>query len=94
MIQAIQAIQAIHTSSLIPFVRLWIDVVMFYDVIQPRFLVINVKLYKYIYLLEDKNLLFLFYIYEILLEAVTNLMSAFHILCIVHVYTPLEINFF
>ena len=90
----IQAIQAIHTSSLIPFVRHWIDVVMFYDVIQPRFLVINVKLYKYIYLLEDKNLLFLFYIYEILLEAVTNLMSAFHILCIVHVYTPLEINFF
>ena len=90
----IQAIQAIHTSSLIPFVRLWIDVVMFYDVIQPRFLVINVKLYKYIYLLEDKNLLFLFYIYEILLEAVTNLMSAFHILCIVHIYTPLEINFF
>ena len=90
----IQAIQAIHTSSLIPFVRLWIDVVMFYDVIQPRFLVINVKLYKYIYLLEDKNLLFLFYIYEILLEAVTNLMSAFHILCIVHIYTPLEMNFF
>ncbi len=61
---------------------------------QPRFFVVNVKLYKYIYLLEDENLLFLFYIYEILLEAVTNLMSAFHIVCIVHIYTPLEINFF
>ncbi len=67
---------------------------MFYEVTQPRFLVINVKLYKYIYLLEDKNYCSLLYIYEILLEAVTNLMSAFHIICIVHIYTPLEINFF
>ncbi len=65
---------------------------MSYD--STSFPCVNVKLYKYIYLLEDKNLFFLFYIYEILLEAVTNLMSAFHILCIVHIYTPLEMNFF